>query len=467
MKLTVLIPIAMIKTDLRASMKSLNSQKFYSALNILGLSAGLAAFILIALYVRNEMSYDRSLPDADRVYRVVRNEYTLSPPPMAASIKESIPEIEFASRFILGNSLLLETGGRFFTEDKYFWTDNEFLSIFPLEFIRGNSAVALESPTDILLSESLARKYFGDNDPVGSLVTISRKDEYRVAGVFRDFPGNSHFSFNIVLPIDRYFGITGNDPASWRSNYVYTYIKLTPGAEIETVNKKYTDFEKVLTEWTPASGTPYSQYFFFQPVTEIHLFSHRKQEIEANSDISNVYIFSSIGLLILVIAIINYINLATAMAGKKERSMALKKILGARKIQLARLVFIESFLVAIASIVLAAVIAYLTLPYFNSLMDRNISIGVGDMPVIIPGLLLLALLVGFVSGWAPSVTLTKVSLVSVLGSSTSTPRGGRSLRSILVLMQFIIAIILIIVTINMKEQLGYISSRNPGTTRPA
>lgn len=452
----------MLKSDIKFAVRSLFSQKFYSLINLIGLSTGLAAFILILLFVRMELSYDRNQEDSEDIYRIVREEYTCSPPPMAHTLKESIPEIKYASRFIVGNNLLLGVNDMLFTEDNYFWADNEFLSIFPLEFIQGNSATALKSPADIIISESLAHKYFGTNNPVGAVIKISRKDEYRVAGVFRDFPANTHFRFNIVLPIERYFETTGNDPESWRSNYVYTYVKLHPGADLSAANKKLTDIEKELTGWTASSGKPYEQYFFFQPITEIHLFSHRKQEIEANSDIGNVYIFSSIGLLILLIAIINYINLATAMASKREREMAMKKALGARKFQLINLVLTESVMVALASTFMASVIAMITLPYFGDLVNRDIVIGIKELPFLIPALILLAVLVGFAAGTVPSGSLSRVSLISVIKQSGSKRGAGVTLRNMLVLSQFIVAIILIIVTINMQRQLRFITSMDPG-----
>jgi len=202
----------MFKSQLRAAFRSILNQKYYSLINILGLAVGLAAFTLIALFVRHELSFDRYNEDANSIYRIVRDEYTCSPPPMAPTLKAGIPEVQFASRFIVSNNILIGVGEDYFTEDEYFWTDNEFFKIFSFEFIQGDIETILNNPTDILISESIARKYFGNNDPMGEALTISRNLEYSVAGVFKDLPANSHFHFDIVLPIEKYFQIGNSDP---------------------------------------------------------------------------------------------------------------------------------------------------------------------------------------------------------------------------------------------------------------
>lgn len=457
-----LIKIDMINNYIKSSFRSLNKNKFYSLINISGLAIGLAAFTLIALFVRHELSFDKYNKDADSIYRVVRNEYTCSPPPMAPMLKAEIPEIQFASRFILSNNVLTTIDDRYFTEDEYYWTDNEFLNIFTFDFIHGDVETVLNNPNDIIISESIAKKYFGNSDPMGEIITVSREHDYKVVGVFKDMPANSHFHFDIVLPIDKYFEVTDNDPQNWGSNYVYSYVKLHQQADMAAVNNKLVDIEKQLVGWTPDSGKPYEQYFFFQPITEIHLFSHRQQEVQVNGDIRNVYVFSSIALLILIIAGINYVNLTTAMSGKRYKEVGVRKAMGAKKAQLINQFLSESVIVALISTLVATIIVVYSQNYFAGLMGRNISIEIGDLPLLIPSLLLLAIVVGLVAGLLPSRSVSGVSVVSIIKGSSGNNGRKNGMRNVLVVVQFSIALILIILSINVQRQLSFIVEKDPG-----
>jgi putative ABC transport system permease protein len=267
------------------------------------------------------------------------------------------------------------------------------------------------------------------------------------------------------LPIKSYFEVTANDPESWRSNYVYTYVKLHKGADLAVVNEKHVQFEKELTGWNPESGKPYEQYFFYQPIKEIHLYSHRKQELEANSSIKNVYIYSSIGLLILIIAGINYINLATAMSVKRQREIGIKKTLGANKKQLVNLFLTESVIVAFISTALAALITISFLSYFGNLMARDISISIKDLPYLVPALLLLAITFGLIAGLIPSRSMSNFSVISIIRDSPEKINGKFGLRNVLVVTQFVVALVLIIVAINIQQQLNLILKMDPGYSK--
>lgn len=450
---------------IREAYRSVIKNKYYSAINIGGLSIGLAAFILISLFVSHELSYDRSFKDYNNIYRIVRQEYTCSPPAMAPELKQRIPEIDAASRFIRSNNLLLKADNESFIEEYYYWTDNEFFEIFDVEFLIGNRSTILKRPNDVIISQSISKKLFGNDDPLGKVLTVSPDRDFVIAGVFRDMSLNTHFNFNIVFPIDRYFESTNNNPNSWSSNYTYSYIKLHKGADISNVNKGIIELEKELTGWTADSGEPYEQYFFFQPIKEIHLYSNRQQELQVNGNIRIVIIFISIALLILLIASINYINLSTAMAGKRNREVGMRKALGMSKKQLTYQFIAESVIIALISTLLATLIAYITLPYFGDFMDRKLSIGFRDLPFVIPSLFLLSLIIGFITGLFPSRSLSSVSIISVLKGGAISRTGRVRLRNVLVLSQFIIALVLIILTINVRKQLGFMIDRDPGYDR--
>jgi len=447
---------------LRYLFRSLSRQKYFFSINITGLAIGLAAFILIALFVKHELSYDRYHQDADLIFRIARKQYTCSPPPMAPTLKEVIPEIEYSTRFIRSTNLLVSVEEQSFTEDEYFWADSEFFDVFSVDFTQGDPDHVLESPNEVLISERIARKYFGREDPMGRLIVDSRENVFSVAGVFREFPSNSHFHFDIVFSIDRYFQTSGNDPKSWGSNYTYSYVKLFPGADMDQVNGKLVDLEKELTGWDEASGEAYEQYFFFQAITEIHLHSHRRQELEANGNIKNVYIFSSIGLLILIIAAINYINLGAAMAGKRHKEVGMKKVLGLGNIGLVRQFLGESVLVAFLSALGATVLVALTLPFFGRLMDRELALGLKDIPFLILLVFVLTVLVGLGTGLLPSRSLSRLNIVSTIRGSSSTGPDRKYLRSLLIASQFVVAIVLIILSINVQRQLNFISDKDPG-----
>jgi len=452
----------MFASHLRTLLRSFYKQRYFSSINISGLAIGLAAFILIVLFVRHELSYDRHHQDADRIYRIVRNEYTCSPPPMAPTLKSVIPEIAQATRFIRSTNLLVSVGEQVFTEDEYFWAGPEFFDLFTVDFIQGDPQQVLESPMDAIISERIARKYFGKEDPLGELIVDSRENEFTVAGVFKDFPSSSHFHFDIVFPIDRYFQLSGNDPKSWGSNYTYSYVKLNPRTDLEQVNEKLVALEKELTGYDEASGEPYEQYFFFQPLSEIHLHSHRRQELEANGNIKNVYIFSSIGLLILIIAAINYINLGASMSGTRHKEVGIKKVLGSGNSTLVRQFLGESVLVALLSTLGALVLVLLTLPFFGRLMERELTLGLQDLPFLILTIFILTLLVGLGTGLFPSRALSGLNIVaSIRGSSMAGPE-RKFLRSILIVIQFLVAIVLIILSINVQRQLNFIHDKDPG-----
>ncbi len=452
----------MLRSQIKLAFRSLSIQKYYSTINIVGLAVGLAAFILITLFVKHELSYDRYHKEANSIYRIVRNEYTCSPPPMAPTLKEIIPEIQSASRFIRSTNLLVKVGNQTFTEDEYFWTDNEFFDIFSVEFIQGDRTSVLKSPSDVIISEHLAHKYFGDQNPMGKMILDSRNNEFTIAGVFKDFPGNSHFRFDLVFPIERYFQITDNDPKSWGSNYTYSYVRTNPQADMVSVNEKLVNLEKELLGWTEESGEPYEQYFFFQPVTSIHLHSHRRQEVQVNGDMKKVYIYASIALLILIISCINYINLSAAMGEKRHKEVGIKKVLGIGRMRIIHQFLGESTLVAILSTLLALLLVFLSLPLFSQLMERELTLGLADLPFLIPTLCLLTILVGFSTGLIPSRSLSRLSIVSSLRASSNTNPGGNRFRNTLIVIQFFVTLVLIILSINVRRQLNYMGDKDPG-----
>jgi len=448
----------MIRSQLKSSLRSVLKQGYFSVINILGLTIGLAAFTLIALFVQHEFSYDQHNQGVDLTYRMVRDKHVCSPPPLATAIKARIPEVEYVSRIIPGNNLIVTVNENHFVEEEYFWADQELLDVFSFEFIYGNPSKALTGSTGIIISDRLAKKYFDDQNPMGQMVTVDHEHSYFVSGVFRDLPTSSHFSIDIALPMKQFFQIKGIREDNWGSNYAYTYLKLHANTDVELVNQKYVELEKEIVGWTPESEE-YQQHFMLQPVADIHLFSHRQQELQANGNIKNVILFISIGILILAISIINYINLTTAMLGVRFKEVSVRKAIGTSKAQIVNQFLSESVVVALISMVAAMGIARYTMAPFGQLMEREILIETSDIQLWIPACFILAILVGLAAGFVPSRSIANTSITSLKKGSS----GGRgTFRNVLVGFQFTIALVLIIFSINIERQLTFLFEKDLG-----
>lgn len=454
--------IHMFKNYVLVTVRNLRKNGTYSLLNIIGLAVGMTAFILIALYVQYELSFDKYHENADRIYRVIREGRAFTPAPLGPELKEKIPEVEAAARILRSPNILVSHEQNHFLEEEFYWVDHETFSIFSIPFTRGDPKTALADPSAIVLSQRTAEKYFGDANPMGKILTVSERYEFRVSGVFENMPANSHFVMDVVVPYETYFQITTNDITRWTSNFSYTYVLLWEDADPEAAENKIHPIIEIPLLKAAGVKEPYPKYYFIQPMTEIHLHSHLEQEVGLNNDMKYILLFSSIAFLILFIACVNYMNLGTARSLRRGKEVGLRKVVGAQKGQLIVQFLGESLTMAVLAMIIAIMMVLASLPAFNNLVQRQIHLNPLHNPQLFLGLAFITLFVGLFAGSYPAMRISGFRPISVLsGTFTRSPKGS-SLRSILVLIQFAITIVLIICTIAVRDQLKFIKNMDMG-----
>ena len=452
----------MFKNYFKITLRNIKSSKLYSALNIIGLAVGLASFILIALYVQFELSFDKYHKNADRIYRVVREGKTFTPAPLGPALNENFPEVEAVTRIIQNKNMLISHEKNHFIEEEFYWAGPEIFNTFTIPFLVGDPKTALKDPFSIVLSQKTAKKYFGNEDPLGKILVVNNQTNFTVTGVFSDIPANSHFIMDVIVPYKDYFQIHGGDITHWGANFSCTYFLLKEGLDPKILEGKiHPVIEKPLYE-KYGYPKPYPQMYFLQPITEIHLYSHRMQEISINNDIKYIYLFSSIAFLILFIACINYMNLATARSFRRGKEVGMRKVVGAQRKQLVLQFLGESVTMTILALILSILIILLILPAFNNLVERSLSFDPLSNPQLFIGLIFIVVFVGLFAGSYPAISVSGFKPITVLSGVFTRSSKGKKLRNGLVLFQFSITIILFISTLTIKKQLNFIKNVDVG-----
>ncbi len=460
----------MFKNYLLIAWRNLRRYKGYSLINIIGLAIGLAACLLILLWVRDELSYDRYHEKANRIYRVaefgeiggVPEKLALAPFPAAPAFASEIPEVESYVRLLRGAPLAVVDGRKFDLTDVYF-TDPEFFGILTHVFLAGNPMTALSSPGALVLTEGTAHKLFGRTDILGRTVNFNNDYDLTVTGVVKDVPANSHFRFNGLVSIGTVAGKQEIRQAleSWFRFNGWSYVLLRENADPAVVEEKMADVTlKHAGEELRKSGSMMS--FRLQPLTSIHLKSHLLGEIGINGDIRHVYVFSLIAVFILVIACINFMNLATARSAGRGREVGMRKVLGARRRSLIMQFLGESILMSVLASFSAVVLVSLALPSFNLLAGKAIgqsSLLNGTSGFALAGL---TLLTGVLGGIYPAFFLSAFRPVAVLKGKLGKGLKRASFRSILVVFQFSVSIILMAGTFIVIAQTRYMKARDLG-----
>ena len=454
----------MIRNYFKMAWRSLLKQKGFSFINIFGLATGMACSLLIFLFVKDETSYDRFHRDASQIYRVVKDFVNddgsrlpdaTTPPALAPAMQKDIPEVAITTRVFpgWGANFLIKYGDKKISEDKLYRVDSSFFDVFTFPFVHGNAKDAFKEVQSIVLTESSAKRYFGNDNPVGKTLQIDRLGNLMVTGVIKDVPHASHFHFDFLIST-RKFG--GNIDADWGFYNFYTYAKLKPNSDITAFTKKVQDVYKRNT-------TDGANIFYVQPLTGIHLTSNLKWELEPNSDKLYVYVFTIIGIFILLIAGINYVNLATAKASVRAKEIGVRKVTGALRSSLIAQFLVESVITCLLAAVLAVIFAQLLLPVANALTLKHLTV-IGN-PGVLGYMLVGVLLLGMIAGFFPAIYLSSFKPIAVLKGLKMSEKGTLSLRKTLVVVQFTISIVLIIGALIISQQMRYLQSAKLGLNK--
>ncbi len=465
----------MFRNYLKTALRSLHRHKGYSFINLMGLSIGIACCILILLYVRDEFSYDRYVPDYPDTYRVIVNLQTSergdmllarTPPPWGPSLAEDFVEVEDYVRFktpLVSWLVSHEAEDKRFHEKGFFFTDPTVFRFFAFRLLKGDPQTALQEPRTVVLTESAARKYFGDRDPMGLILRLDNTYDLLVTGIMQDVPRNTHFDFDILASISTLgtapiYGDT--DYLTWRRGLnpdLYTYIRLRPGASPEELESKLPEFlSKYLGDRLNRINIVLTPRL--QPLSRIHLHSRLEAEIRANSDVRYVYIFSAIAAFVLIIACINFMNLATARSAARAQEVGMRKVVGAQRRQLILQFIGESMFLAALALLFSIGLVLVFLPVFNELSGKQLTFGWDD-PAAGSGLVAVTLLVGLLSGSYPAFFLSSFQPVAVFRGSLQAGKASARLRRGLTVFQFTLSIVFIIGTGVVYRQLHYVTHK--------
>ena len=468
----------MIANYIKIALRNLTKYKFISFINLFGLTLGLACCLLIALYIINEISYDRYNKNAENIYRVTRtfnnSEGVVSlrlstvAPPFGYYLPTDFPEIRKMTRLLDIGKTPTKYKDKIFSQEKMFYADENLFDVFTIKVLKGNPRTALFNPFSVMLTEETAKKYFGDEDPMDKTIRFNNQFDAKVTGIYKAFPSNAHLhpemlvSFNTLKDTNVYGA--ENLRRNWGNNSFFTYLLMPDNFSPESMIARFPSFIDRRMAGEEYVGQQASKFtsLGLQKLTDIHLHSHTDFEAEPNGDITRVYIFSAIALFILLIACINYMNLSTARSSLRAREIGIRKVIGAGKKELITQFLGESVLICWAAILLACALTYFALPWLNKVSGQELSIETLMKPAVIVALALIPFVVGIISGIYPALFMSSFQPVKTLKGLFKVDGGSISLRKVLVIVQFSISIILIITTVVVFEQLQFIQNKSLG-----
>lgn len=457
----------MFRNYLKTTFRNILKHKGYSFINILGLAIGMVVCIFIFLWVRDELSFDRFHQNSDEIYRVVEDQLgitgifrvAVTPWPLGQALVKDYPEVINSARFLRIRRRLIRHGDKCFYENGIYVADPSFLEIFSFPMVKGDPATALSGGNNVVITEKIAEKYFGDEDPMGKTITSNNKVDYTVTGVIKNVPHNSHIKFDFLLPLEQTLknsGVVGN----WSVNVFYTFLLLQKNADPQTLEEKIYEYRRRVEPH-------YATRFRLQALTDMHLRSDYSIDLYGVSKDTSlyVYLFPLIAVLILLIAFINFVNLTVARTSTRAREVGIRKVMGARKMDLIKQFFGESILLAIIALIFAVVLVYLLLPLFNNLAGKNLTLDVFVNSGTALGLLLIVIITGAIAGIYPALILSAFQPTNIIRenlTNTSGKPAGLLFRRILVVFQFTLSVVFIIGTWVVNRQLSYVNNKQLG-----
>jgi putative ABC transport system permease protein len=470
----------MFKNYFKIAFRNLWRNKGFSAINIFGLAIGLAVCLLITLFVVDELSYDKYNLNADRIYRVhsdfkvngsVFND-SESPAPMAATLTKEYPQIERATRLRSGGDILVKKGNETITEPHSFFADSNVFDVFTVPFIAGDPKTALVQPHSIVISEYIARKYFNSTNVIGKTLHLDNTDDYKITGVIKNMPHQSHIHFNILKAMS---GWPQSRSTEWTNVNFLTYVLARKGVTqsnidsyLKQATKKYAEPElKTYIHSSVAELEEKGDHFKFVtlPLTKIHLYSIVTNEVEPSGNVQYVYIFIIIAVFILLIACINFMNLSTARSAGRAREVGVRKVLGSNRGTLIYQFLTESTLTSFIALIIALLIAVLLLPYFNQLSGKQITLDLLATVWLAPCLFAVTIIIGLMAGLYPAFFMSAFQPIEVLKGKLASGFKGSLLRNCLVVFQFSTVIMLIVGTLVIYNQLSFIRNKKLGYNR--
>ena len=451
----------------KVTLRLIQRNRVYSFINIAGLSVGMACCILIFLYVQDELSYDRFHYNADFIYRTVIEffpgeepvEYAVVPGPVAPALKREFPEIIESVRFWHEN-VTVHYAGKSYNEENLYFSDASVFDVFTFPLITGNPDAALKLPFKIVISESAALKYFGDIDPMGKTLTVNLESPYdfTITGIMKDVPSNSHLKCDFLVSMSSLGEIQRFRLMDWRNAGFYTYLLIRDRGAVQSVENRFPAFLERHVDKTESSR----MRLHLQPLKEIHLYSHLEGELETNGEISRVYLFISIALLVLVSACINFMNLSIAQSTSRARGIGLRKVFGAQQIHLFFQFLLESTVYAFFSLCLALCLVELGLPVFSAFTGKNLNLDYGNNYPLLVSFIVILVFAGLTAGFYPALILSKYKSSEAYRGISREFITTTVLRRFFVIIQFTVSIILIIVTGLIYNQVRYLENMELG-----
>ena len=461
--------IAMFKNNINLALRNFKKHRSYAVLNVLGLSSGLMIFLLISVYTAYEFSYDGYHENADRTYRVYKSVNTLeelyldsgTPGLFAIAVQDEFPEVESAVRMSSTNKALVKTATENFLEPELHVADPSVFDIFSLESVTGKRSDFLKDANDVAISESVAMKYFGRTDVLDETLEIYRR-QLRISGVFKDMPVNSHFRMNVIMQFQGTRTAWGDNLANWNNNPYYTYITLKENADAEALEAKLPLLREKYAD-DPIDEDGQSVTYFLQPLQDEHFATDINGSMGDIADADRLYVFGIIALVVLVMAGINYVNLATARAINRMKESGMRKIMGAKRNNLLSQFMVESGMLVFGSLLIALLLANLLLPGFSNFVDRPLAFDFSN-PLFWLFLVGLGVIITLLSGIYPALVISSFDPLRAISNRGN--RAGKSLmRNSLVVLQFALSAVLIMSAIVLQRQLSYIDNVDTGYTR--